>query len=69
VFEFWFLLVAGLHAAGRQADWTPRRQVAVLAILLVAKEIQEWALHFARLFDQITFVDALRLIWRTITGG
>lgn len=69
VFEFWFLLIAGLHAAGRHVEWTPRRQVAVLAVLLVGKEIQEWALHFAKLFDQITFIDALGEIWRALTGG
>ena len=69
VFEFWFLLVAGLHAARRVPDWTPRRLLVVLGILLGLKEIQEWALHDARLFDQITFVEALQLIWRTLTGG
>jgi hypothetical protein len=69
VFEFWFILVAGLHAARRVPDWTPRRLLGVLGVLLVLKEIQEWALHDAKLFDQITFVDALRLVWQTITGG
>ena len=69
VFEFWFILVAGLHAARRVPNWTPRRLFAVLAVLFGLKEIQEWALHDAQLFDHITFVDALRLIWRTITGG
>jgi hypothetical protein len=69
VFEFWFILVAGLHAAGRRLDWTPRRTAVALIPLLVLKEIQEWALHAAKLFDQITFLDALRLIWRTLTGS
>ena len=69
VFEFWFVLVAGLHAAGRTVTWTPRRTLITLAALTGLKEIQEWALHAARLFDQITFLDALRLIWRTLTGG
>ena len=69
VFEFWFILVAGLHAAKRAPNWTTPRLFAVLGVLLVLKEIQEWALHDARLFDQITFVDALNLIWRTLTGG
>lgn len=69
VFEFWFLLVAGSHAFRRPVAWTGRRLVVVLAGLTIVKEIQEWALHAARLFDQITFIDALRLIWRTLTGG
>jgi hypothetical protein len=67
-FEFWFIIVAGLHAAGRQVNWTAARTIAALVPLLVLKEIQEWALHAARLFDQITFLDALRLIWRTLSG-
>ncbi len=69
VFEFWFVLVAGLHAFRRPVHWTPRLTAGTLAVLTALKEIQEWALHGAQLFDQITFVDALRLIWRTITGG
>jgi hypothetical protein len=68
VFEFWFILVAGLHAAGRQVHWTAPRTIATLLPLVVLKEIQEWALHAAKLFDQITFLDALRLIWSTVTG-
>jgi hypothetical protein len=68
VFEFWFVLVAGLHAFRRPVTWTPTRTATALAVLTGLKEIQEWALHGARLFDQITFLDALRLIWGTITG-
>ena len=68
VFELWFVLVAGLHAFRRPVDWTPRLTAAVLVVLTILKEVQEWALHGARLFDQITFVDALRLIWQTLTG-
>jgi len=68
VFEFWFLLVAGLHAFRRRVNWTPRLTFGALTVLTILKEIQEWALHGARLFDQITFVDALRLIWRTLAG-
>ncbi len=51
VFEFWFVLIASLHAAGRHVSWTAPRLLAVLAILLAVKEFQEWALHWARLFD------------------
>jgi hypothetical protein len=69
VFEFWFVLVAGLHAFRRPVTWNAAPTGAVLAVLTVLKEIQEWALHGARLFDQITFLDALRLIWRTLTGS
>ncbi len=41
----------------------------VLAALLVAKLVQEWALHVARMFDAFTFVDALHAIWHFLTGG
>src|SRR5207244_10879205 len=30
VFEFWFIAIDGLHAAGRTVDWTPARTAAVL---------------------------------------
>jgi hypothetical protein len=70
VFEFWFVLVAGLHETRkRPTNWTPNRLVGTLAVLTALKEIQEWALHAGRLFDGITFLDALRLLWRTVTGG
>ena len=59
LFEFWFLFVAALHHVRPGFAWTRTRLAVVLVPLLVAKEVQEWALHWARLFDQITFVDAL----------
>jgi hypothetical protein len=67
VFEFWFLFVAAVgpeRIAGWRADW--------LAVALVAltglKEIQEWALHGARLFDGITALEAIDQVWRRLTG-
>ena len=61
--------MAGLHAANRAPSWGPARLLGTFAVLLGLKEIQEWALHDARLFDQITFVEALQQIWQAITGG
>ena len=36
--------------------------------LIGAKEIQEEALHWARLFDNITFLEALEQVRRWIVG-
>jgi hypothetical protein len=68
VFEFWFLFIATLHHVRPAFDWTTPRLAAVLVPLLAAKEVQEWALHWARLFDNITFLDALEQIRRWLTG-
>lgn len=68
VFELWFLLVAW-RGDEQVATWRRGRLAAVLAGLLVVKLVQEWALHGARLFDGIGALEALELMWRTVTGG
>jgi hypothetical protein len=68
LFEFWFLFIAVLHHVRPAFAWTRPRLVAVLVPLLAAKEVQEWALHLARLFDNITFLDALDQIRRWLAG-
>src|SRR5260221_8924060 len=68
VFEFWFLFIAAVHHVRPAFVWTRMRLVAVLVPLFVAKEVQEWALHWARLFDNITFLDALDQIRRWLVG-
>jgi hypothetical protein len=43
-------------------------QLAVVLVPLIgAKEVQEWALHWARLFDTVTFLDALDQIQRWLS--
>lgn len=69
LFEPWFLLVAALHARSFDVRWTTARLLGVGGVLLLAKEVQEWAIHGARLFDHITAVDAVRELWRLLTGG
>ena len=64
VFEFWFLFIAGFHHFRPAMTWTRLQLAAVLVPLIGAKEVQEWALHWARLFDNITFLDALEQIRR-----
>jgi hypothetical protein len=63
VFELWFLLVAALHVARPGFTWRAGTLAPVLVGLLAVKEVQEWALHGARLFDGISsleFLDRLR---------
>jgi hypothetical protein len=68
VFEFWFLFVATLHHFRPATTWTRMQLAVVLVPLIGAKEIQEWALHWARMFDNITFLDALDQIRRWLLG-
>lgn len=68
VFELWFLLVAAL-GADRVATWTAPRYVLTLLLLTAAKEVQEWAIHGARLFDGISSLEFLDLLSRGLTGG
>ena len=69
VFEFWFLAVAAIHRFRPAMAWTGRSTALVLAVVAPLKELQEWALHGGRIFDGISSIDALRLVWRWLTGG
>jgi hypothetical protein len=68
VFEFWFLFIAAFHHVRPTMSWTRPELAAVLVPLIGAKEVQEWALHWARLFDNITFLEALDQIRRWLLG-
>jgi hypothetical protein len=68
VFELWFLLVAAV-GADRVAGWSATRYAAVLIVLTAVKEVQEWAIHGARLFDGINSLEFLDLVSRRLTGG
>ena len=68
VFEFWFLFIATLHHFRPAMAWTRLQLAVVLVPLIGAKEVQEWALHWARLFDNTTFLDALDQIRRWLLG-
>ncbi len=69
LFETWFLFAAAVRHFRIEFRWTPLRIVTVGGLLLVVKEAQEYALHGARLFDDITALEALRLVWRWLTGA
>jgi hypothetical protein len=66
-FEFWFILVAALGDA-RVARWSRSRLALALVVVIALKEVQEWALHGARLFDTIGTLEAIDLVWRRLTG-
>jgi hypothetical protein len=68
VFEFWFLFIAAFHHVRPAMAWTRWQLAAVLVPLIGAKEVQEWALHWARLFDNITFLEALEQIRCWLVG-
>lgn len=63
LFEFWFIAVAFTMRFHPTFVWMPARAAVTLGVLLAGKLAQEWALHVGRLFDQVTFLDALRSIW------
>jgi hypothetical protein len=69
VFEPWFLLVAALHHRWSPVPWTTARLAMAMGPLLAVKELQEWGLHYARLFDDITALEAIDRAWRWLTGG
>jgi hypothetical protein len=68
VFEPWFLLVAALHRFRPGMTWRPIAVVAALAVLVAVKEIQEWALHGARLFDSINSLQAIDIVRGWLAG-
>ena len=69
LFEIWFLVVAGLHARGMKLAWSAPQLVAVLAAALIVKELQEWAIHGARLFDNMSSLSVLGDVWSLLTGS
>ena len=68
VFEFWFLLVAALHRFRPTFYWRTGTVVVALAALLALKELQEWAIHGARLFDAISSLEFLDGVGRWLRG-
>ena len=68
VFEPWFLLVAAVHRLRPGVAWRPVTIAAVLAGLTAVKEVQEWALHGARLFDGISSLQFLEEVRRRLIG-
>jgi hypothetical protein len=68
VFELWFLFAATIHRFRPAFRWRPVAIAATLAVLVAIKEVQEWALHGARLFDSISSLDFLEMVRRAVFG-
>jgi len=69
VFESWFIAVAAIHHWRPGLTWRPAVLAVVLVGLTAVKEVQEWALHGARLFDGISSLEFLDGVRRWLTGG
>jgi hypothetical protein len=69
VFEPWFLTVAAIHHFRPGFAWRPTMVVAALVALTTVKEVQEWALHGARLFDGMSSLEFLDRVRRWLSGG
>jgi hypothetical protein len=69
VFEPWFLVIAAIHRFRPGLAWRPATVAVVLVGLTAIKEVQEWALHGARLFDGISSLEFLDRVRRWLTGG
>ena len=68
VFELWFLVMVAIHRLRPGTVLPPVATALVLAGLVVVKELQEWALHGARLFDGISSLEFLDQVRRWLTG-
>lgn len=68
LFEFWFIAVAFTMRFRPAFTWTPASGTGVLAALLAGKLVQEWALHVARLFDEMTFLGAFGSAWDAVSA-
>jgi hypothetical protein len=72
-FEFWFLLIAGLHQFRPQTRLVlghskeARPLMLLLAFLVALKLFQEYAIHYARWLDGFTAVEAVEAIWHWLT--
>ena len=68
VFEFWFLFVAGVSRFKPDYTITWERAALWLALLLVLKEFQEYALHWGRWLDNYRAVDVVVSWWSAVAG-
>lgn len=68
VFEFWFLFVAAVSRLKPDYDMTWARAAVWLALLLVLKEFQEYALHWGRWLDNYRAVDVVVSWWEAVAG-
>jgi hypothetical protein len=68
VFEFWFVLIAAQRHWWPRYEWTAGRTLAWGLPLTALKETQEYVLHWAKLLDSFTAVEAVEAIWGWVTN-
>ncbi len=68
LFEFWFLFVASRDRFRPGARLDAPLTAVALAVLLVAKETQEWLLHIDRFLDSYVATDVVADLWHGLTG-
>src|SRR6266540_7068453 len=68
LFEFWFIFVAARDRFRPGARLDAPRTAVALAVLLVAKETQEWLLHIDRFLDSYVATDVVADLWHGLTG-
>ncbi len=68
VFEFWFIFVAARDRFRPAFAIDGRGAAVVLALLLAAKEVQEWFLHVNRFLDSYVATDVVADLWHGLTG-
>ena len=61
-------LVSRRTLHGHRFIFTSRNVVLALALLLVVKETQELAIHWFKVFDSFTAVEAVEAVWDWLTG-
>lgn len=66
-FEPWFVLIAARHEFGLEQRLAGRRFVWLCAALAVLKLTQEFAVHYLKLLDSFTTVEAVEAIWDFVT--
>ena len=67
LFEFWFLLVAGLQRFRIEDRLSQPAFRSLVAGLVALKLFQEYAIHYRRWLDGFTAVEAVEAIWRWLT--
>ena len=66
VFDFWFVLVAGLTRFKPSYQMSSRRLVFWIVALFVLKVIQEYILHWCRWLDNYRATDVVMNWWNLI---
>ena len=67
VFEFWFLLIAGMNRLKPDYEATWKRAALWIPPLIVLKAFQEYVLHWGKWLDNYRAVDMVVDWWEAVT--